>query len=103
MGAFEKIFGTHSERELKRIKPLVDKIEDLRPTMQGLSDEELKAKTAEFKKRLEAGETMDDILVGSICRSQRGILARASYGAIPCTVDRRYYFASRAYCRDENG
>ena len=63
MGAFEKIFGTHSERELKRIKPLVDKIEDLRPTMQGLSDEELKAKTAEFKKRLEAGETMDDILV----------------------------------------
>ena len=63
MGAFEKIFGTHSERELKRIKPLVDKIEALRPTMQGMSDDELKAKTPEFKKRLEAGETMDDILV----------------------------------------
>ncbi len=63
MGAFEKIFGTHSERELKRIKPLVDQIEALRPQMQELSDEELQAKTPEFKKRLEAGETMDDILV----------------------------------------
>jgi len=63
MGAFEKIFGTHSERELKRIKPLVDKIEALRPEMQQLSDEQLKSKTSEFKKRLEAGETMDDILV----------------------------------------
>lgn len=49
MGAFEKIFGTHSERELKRIKPLVDKIEALRPQMQQLSDEELQAKTPEFK------------------------------------------------------
>jgi preprotein translocase subunit SecA len=45
MGAFEKIFGTHSERELKRIKPLVDQIEALRPKMQELSDEELQAKT----------------------------------------------------------
>ncbi len=62
MGAFEKIFGTHSERELKRIKPLVDKIEDLRPTMQAMSDEQLREKTSEFKKRLNDGETMDDIL-----------------------------------------
>ncbi len=63
MGAFEKIFGTHSERELKRIKPLVDKIENLRPAMMELSDEELQNKTAEFKKRLKEGETLDDILV----------------------------------------
>jgi len=63
MGAFEKIFGTHSERELKRIKPLVDKIEALRPQMMEMSDEALKEKTPEFKKCLEAGETMDDILV----------------------------------------
>lgn len=62
MGAFEKIFGTHSERELKRIKPTVDKIEALRPAMMELPDEQLQAKTAEFKKRLENGETMDDIL-----------------------------------------
>lgn len=65
MGAFEKIFGTHSERELKRIKPLVDKIEELRPAMMEMTDEQLQAKTPEFKKRLEAGETLDDILVES--------------------------------------
>ena len=58
----DKIFGTHSERELKRIMPLVDKIEELRPTMQALSDEELKGKTAEYKKRLAEGETLDDLL-----------------------------------------
>jgi len=58
----DKIFGTHSERELKRIMPLVDKIEALRPEMQALSDEELKGKTLEFKKRLGDGETLDDIL-----------------------------------------
>ncbi|MBP5198579.1 MAG: preprotein translocase subunit SecA [Lachnospiraceae bacterium] len=58
----DKIFGTHSERELKRIYPIVDKIESLRPAMQALSDEELKNKTAEFKKRLSEGETLDDIL-----------------------------------------
>ncbi len=58
----EKIFGTHSSRELKRITPIVDKIESLRPAMQALSDEELRGKTAEFKKRLAEGETLDDLL-----------------------------------------
>ena len=58
----EKIFGTHSERELKKITPIVDKIESLRPEMQALSDEELRAKTPWFKERLEKGETLDDIL-----------------------------------------
>ena len=62
MKVIDKIFGTHSERELKRIIPLVDKIEELRPAMQALSDEELKAKTGEFKKRLAEGETLDDLL-----------------------------------------
>jgi len=62
MGIFDKIFGTHSERELKRIYPIVDKVEALRDTMMALSDEELKAKTKEFKNRLANGETMDDIL-----------------------------------------
>ena len=62
MKAFEKIFGTHSSRELKRIMPMVDKIEELRPSMQALSDEELRAKTEEFKKRLIEGETLNDIL-----------------------------------------
>ncbi|MBQ7954817.1 MAG: preprotein translocase subunit SecA [Lachnospiraceae bacterium] len=62
MKLVDKIFGTHSERELKRIMPLVEKIEALRPSMQALSDEELKGKTKEFKKRLEEGETLDDLL-----------------------------------------
>ena len=62
MKVFEKIFGTHSSRELKRIMPLVDKIEALRPSMQALSDAELRAKTDEFKKRLAEGETLNDIL-----------------------------------------
>ena len=62
MNVIEKIFGTHSSRELKRIEPLVDKIEALRPTMQALSDEELRGKTEEYKKRLNNGETLDDLL-----------------------------------------
>ena len=52
MNVFQKMFGTHSEREVKRIMPLVEKIEKLRPTMIELSDEELRGKTAEYKKRL---------------------------------------------------
>ena len=58
----DKIFGTHSERELKRIAPLVDKIESMRSDMMALSDEELRGKTAEYKKRLSEGETLDDLL-----------------------------------------
>ena len=62
MSIVSKVFGTHSERELKRIKPIVDKIESYRPAMMELSDEDLKGKTKEFKKRLEEGETLDQIL-----------------------------------------
>ncbi|MBE5906217.1 MAG: preprotein translocase subunit SecA [Lachnospiraceae bacterium] len=63
MSLITSIFGTHSERELKRIYPLVDKIEALRPSMQELTDEELRHKTVEFKERLANGETLDDLLV----------------------------------------
>ena len=63
MNLIEKMFGTHSEREIKRIMPLVDKIDALRPQMKELSDEQLAAKTKEFKERLAAGETLDDLLV----------------------------------------
>ena len=62
MGLIQKIFGTHSENELKRIYPIVDAIEALEPEMQKLSDNELKDKTREFKERLAGGETLDDIL-----------------------------------------
>ena len=84
MNVFQKMFGTHSEREVKRIMPLVEKIEKLRPTMIELSDEELRGKTAEYKKRLAEGET------------------RTEYGTLPCAADRRYHSASGAYRRDEN-
>ena len=62
MNIIQKVFGTHSERELKRIEGTVKQIEDLRPSMQALSDTELAAKTEEFKKRLGEGETLDDLL-----------------------------------------
>ena len=62
MGLMEKIFGTHSQHELKRIYPIVDRIEALEPEMKALSDAELKDKTREFKERLKEGETLDDIL-----------------------------------------
>ena len=62
MGILQKIFGTHSENELKRIYPIVDHIEELEPQMKELSDDELRDKTREFKERLTKGETLDDIL-----------------------------------------
>ena len=62
MGLTDKIFGTHSQHELKRIYPIVDRIEALEPEMKALSDAELKDKTREFKERLKEGETLDDIL-----------------------------------------
>ena len=62
MSLIQKIFGTHSENELKRIYPIADAIEALEPVMQKLTDSELKEKTREFKKRLAEGETLDDIL-----------------------------------------
>jgi preprotein translocase subunit SecA len=62
MGIFDKIFGTYSEREVKRILPIVDKVEAFDEVMQKLSDDELRDKTKEFKQRLNDGETLDDIL-----------------------------------------
>ena len=62
MGLVSKVFGTHSEREIKRIKPIVNKIVSQRDEMMALSDEQLRDKTTEFKKRLSEGETLDDIL-----------------------------------------
>ena len=62
MGLFSKIFGTYSEKEIKRITPIVEKINSLEPVMEKLTDQESQAKTIEFKQRLEKGETLDDIL-----------------------------------------
>lgn len=62
MNIVNKVFGTHSERELKRINDTVDKIESLRPSMMQLTDEQLREKTKEYKKRLQEGESLDDLL-----------------------------------------
>ena len=62
MGLFSKIFGTHSQNEVKRIQPIADRIESMAEEMAALSDAELRAKTAEFKERLGKGESLDDIL-----------------------------------------
>ena len=78
MSLVTKIFGTHSERELKRIYPIVDKIESLRPDMQALTDDELRGKTQEFKNRLAAGETLDDLLPEAYAVVREG--ARRSLG-----------------------
>ena len=82
MNVFQKMFGTHSEREVKRIMPLVEKIEKLRPTMIELSDEELRGKTAEYKKRLAGGETLDDLLpeaYATVRESARRVLNMEHY------------------------
>ncbi|MGI5999577.1 preprotein translocase subunit SecA [Lachnoclostridium sp. An131] len=82
MGFLTKVFGTHSEHELKRIYPIVDRIEALRPEMMKLSDEELKGKTKEFKKRLENGETLDDLLVdafAAVREAARRVLGMEHY------------------------
>lgn len=84
MGVIDKVFGTHSERELKRVYPIVDKIEALRPQMVALSDEDLRHKTVEFKKRLSEGETLDDLLIEAFAAVREA--ARRSLGMEPYRV-----------------
>ena len=82
MNVFQKIFGTNSENEIKRIMTMVEKIEKLRPTMIELSDEELRGKTAEYKKRLAEGETLDDLLpeaYATVRESARRVLNMEHY------------------------
>ncbi len=82
MNLIEKMFGTHSSRELKRIMPLVEKIESLRPTMLEMTDEQLQGKTKEFKERLNNGETLDDILpeaFATVREASRRVLGMEHY------------------------
>ena len=80
----DMLFGTHSQRELRRIEPLVKRIEDLRPQMLELSDDQLRGKTEEFKKRLAEGETLDDLLPEAYAAVREG--ARRSLGMEPFRV-----------------
>ena len=82
MKIFDKIFGTHSERELKLIDPTIDKIEKLRPSIQALSDEELRDKTRQYKQRLADGETLDDLLAeafATVREAARRVLGMEHY------------------------
>ena len=90
MGLMSKLFGTHSDHELKRIYPIADKIEALEPQMQALSDEELRGKTAEFKERYQNGEDLDEHAARGLRRGARGRLARAGHEALPRPAHRRH-------------
>ena len=100
MSAFTKLFGTHSERELKRIYPLVDKVESYRDAMGALSDEELRDKTKEYKERLEKGETLDDLLPEAYATVREA--AKRVLGTLPRADHRWYYLTSGTYRRDED-
>ena len=84
-------------REIKKIKKKILAIEALDEKMQALSDEELRAKTQEFKERLAAGETLDDLLVEAFA-----VVREAADRTIHCSVNGWYYPASGTYCRDED-
>ena len=90
MNIIEKIFGTHSENELKRIYPIVDKIEALGPEMEALSDEELRGKTREFKERLKEGETLDDILPEAFAVVREGAYRSIGRSCSSCVVVTRF-------------
>lgn len=97
MGIFSKIMGTHSERELKRVYPIVDKIEAMGPAMEKLSDEELRAKTDEFKKRLAEGETLDDLLVEAYAVVREAATRCTWHAPLQSSADRRCDPASGSY------
>ena len=94
MGFFSKMFGSYSDRELKSIYPIVDKIEAMADEYKAMSDAELQAKTPEFKTRLQSGETLDDILPEAF----------ATAGAVPLprAARRRRGAPSGPHRRDED-
>ncbi len=100
MGFLEKVFGDLNAKEVKKVEKTVDKIEALDGAMQKLSDDELKAKTPEFKQRLQNGETLDDILpeAFAVCREA----AQRSLGMKHFRADRRRGTARRADRGNEN-
>ena len=87
MNLVEKIFGTHSEREIRMIMPKVKAIEELRPQMVAMSDDELRAQTEKFRARLAEGETLDDILpeaFATVREAARRFMYLCIFAASPC-------------------
>ena len=79
MGIFQKIFGSRNQRELRKLQPIVDRINGLEPTFKAKSDDELKAMTPEFKRRLEKGATLDEILPEAFAVVSRSPLLTVAY------------------------
>ena len=106
MNVFSKVFGTRSQREVKRIMPLVEKTESYQSQMQQLTDEQLRDKTREYKKRLAEGATLDDLLPEAFATEREAAMslsqACAWNGALPCTDHRWYHPSPGPYRRDEN-
>ena len=102
MSIFDKIFGTYSDRELKRIRPIADKVMALEDDMAKLSDAELKAKTPEFKERLKNGETLDDLLPEAFAVMREASWRVLGNETLLCTGYRWYYSSSGTYRRNEN-
>ena len=78
MGLIQKIFGSKNQRELKKLQPIVDRINRARASDEAKSDAELRGKTAEFKQKLDNGATLDDILERGVRRRPRGLAAHRS-------------------------
>ena len=101
MGIFAKIFGTRSDREIKKIKPIVDKILSLEEEYKALSEEELRGKTAVFKERLSQGETLDDILPEAFA-AIREAADRVLGASLPGAAHWRHRFAPGSHCGNED-
>ena len=95
MGLFKNIFGSYSEKEVKRVQPIVNKINDLEGEISKLSDEELTKKTLEFKERLNKGETLDDILPEAFAVVREGSKRVLGMRHFDVQLIRRNYSTSR--------
>ena len=102
MGIFKKIFGDYSEKEVKRVMPIVEKINALEEKISKLTDSELRAKTADFKVRVQDGESLDDILPEAFAVVREASKRVLGMRHFDVQLIRWYNFASRKNCRDED-
>ena len=102
MGLFKKIFGDYSEKEVKRVRPLVDKINSLEEEFSKLTDEGLRGKTDEFRERVKNGESLDNLLPEAFAVVREGAKRVLGMRHFDVQLIRWYYSSSRKNCRDEN-
>ena len=97
-----KLFKSYSEKEVKRVMPIVNKINSLEPEMEKLTDHELKEKTNYFKKQLSEGKTLDDILPEAFAVVREASKRALRNETFRCSINRWNYITSRKNCRNEN-